>query len=254
MANESLNGRIVLITGAGGGQGSAHARALSAEGAVVYLTDINVDAIERVAQELKGQGAEAFAIELDVSSSDSWNNVAAKIGEQHGKLDVLVNNAGILDMASFEEADERSWQRTVDVNQKSIFLGIKSMLELLRKSGNASIVNTSSIYALIGAPDYVAYQATKAAIVGMTKSAAATLGADNIRVNSIHPGYVDTAMWQAELEVLPEGTEAETLGTIPLGRYATPEDIANVVKFLASDDSSYITGTQLIIDGGVSSV
>lgn len=249
-----LKDRVALVTGAGGGQGAAHSRVLARAGATVYMTDIVTSGLQREVDQLVQEGCDVHAAALDVSSAASWSEAASTIEVAHGKLDVLVNNAGILDMASFEDATEESWQRTVDVNQKGAFLGIKKTLHLLRKSASASVVNTSSIFAIIGAPDYVAYHATKAALVGLTKSAAATLGTDNIRVNSVHPGYVDTAMWQEELKSLPEGAESEALASIPLRRFAKPDDIAGVVLFLASDASSYVTGTQIIVDGGASSI
>src|SRR5690625_3525055 len=156
ISNQIFNGRVALVTGAGGGQGAAHARVLAEGGAFVYLTDINVPAVESEAKRLTDSGLKAQSAELDVSSSKSWQEAANTIRGEHGKLDILVNNAGMLDMLSFEDATEETWQRTIDINQKGAFLGIKMTLDLLRQSSGASVINTSSIYALIGAPDYVA--------------------------------------------------------------------------------------------------
>lgn len=249
--NARMQGRIALITGGASGQGAAHGQRLAEEGATVYLADVNAEAGEEQARSINRAGGKAHFLKLDVSSAHDWKNAVAVIEKDHGKLDVLVNNAGLIDMRSYEDATEETWQRTIDVNQKSVFLGIKSSLPLLRRSSNASIINTSSIFAIVGAPDYVAYHASKAALIGMTKSAAVTYAPEHIRVNSIHPGTIDTAMWRKELESLPTGAEELERDRIPLRRFGTPEEIASVVAFLASDDASYVTGAQIVVDGGV---
>lgn len=251
MESQRLSGRIALVTGGAQGQGEAHVRRLLAEGAVVHFADISEDGGRRLEAELTGSGLPATFHTMDVSSADDWRRVVAAIDESHGRLDVLVNNAGVLDMLGPEAATEETWNRTIAVNQTSVFLATKTAIPLLRKSSCASVINTSSIFGLIAAPDYFAYTASKGAVASMTRAAAVTYGADGIRFNSVHPGYVDTPMLRREFEVLGGTAEQESLALIPLGRFAVADDIARAVVFLASDDAAYITGTQLIIDGGV---
>ncbi|MCG2622597.1 glucose 1-dehydrogenase [Arthrobacter sp. I2-34] len=249
--SQRLAGRIALVTGGSRGQGAAHVRRLAREGATVFFGDVGTEAGAALESEQTSKGLDVRFRRMDVTSADDWSQMLGTIGTEFGRLDILVNNAGILDMRGPEEATEQSWQKTVDVNQKGVFLGIKHSIPLLRESACASIINTSSIFGLIGAADYFAYTASKGAVSAMTKSAAMTYGADGIRVNSIHPGYVSTPMLETEFQALPEGTEEASLAAIPLGRFASPEEIASVVAFLASDDASYITGTEVVIDGGV---
>jgi cyclopentanol dehydrogenase len=245
-----LVGRIALVTGGSNGQGAAHTRRLAQEGAVVYFTDIDTKTGTELEATLKGEGLDVTFRSHDVGKIDQWQSVLSEIESAHGRLDILVNNAGILDLYTAEDATEESWQRTLDINTKSIFLGVKSALPLLRKSEHASVINTSSIFGLVGADGYLAYVASKGAVTLMTKSLAVSYGREGIRFNSIHPGYIDTPMLRAELAGLPEGSEEAILQTIPMGRFAPGEEIAPSVAFLASEDASYITGAELIIDGG----
>ncbi len=251
MESQRLSGRIALVTGGAQGQGEAHVRRLLAEGAVVHFADISEDGGRRLEAELTGGGLPATFHTMDVSSADDWRRVVAAIDESDGRLDVLVNNAGVLDMLGPEDATEDTWNRTIAVNQTRVVLATKTAIPLLRKSACASVINTSSIFGLIAAPDYFAYTASKGAVASMTRAAAVTYGKDGIRFNSVHPGYVDTPMLRREFEVLGGTAEQESLDLIPLGRFAVADDIAKAVVFLASDDSAYITGTQLVIDGGV---
>lgn len=217
----------------------------------MHFGDVDVDAGRLLEGELRAAGCDVSFHKHDVQHALEWQRIYGEISDKHGRLDILVNNAGVLDMLGPEEATEDSWHRTVDINQKSVFLGIKYGVPLLRKSTHASIINTSSIYGLIGAPDYIAYTASKGAVAAMSKAAAATYGTEGIRVNSIHPGAVDTDMMRTEFEAAGEGVEEAILDAIPLRRFAQPEEIASVVAFLASDDSSYITAAEIVIDGGL---
>lgn len=248
---QRLTGRVALITGGAQGQGAAHVRRLAREGATVFFGDVGGAAGAALETEQRSKGFDVRFSRMDVTSADDWSQMLGAIETDFGRLDILVNNAGILDMLGPEEATEQSWQKTIDVNQKGVFLGIKHSVPLLRQSTCASVINTSSIFGLIGAADYFAYTASKGAVTAMTKAAALTYGAEGIRVNSIHPGYVSTPMLETEFKTLPAGTEEASMAAIPLGRFASPEEIASVVAFLASDDASYITGTEVIIDGGV---
>lgn len=251
MESQRLKGRIALVTGGAQGQGEAHVRRLLSEGATVHFADISEEGGLRLEAELVGSGLPATFHTMDVSSLDDWHRVTAAIDARDGRLDVLVNNAGILDMLGPEEATEAIWNRTIAVNQTSVFFATKTAIPLLRKSQSASVINTSSIFGIIAAPDYFAYTASKGAVASMTRAAAVTYGKEGIRFNSVHPGYVDTPMLRREFEVLGGTAEQESLDLIPLGRFAVADDIAQAVVFLASDDSSYITGTQMVIDGGV---
>ncbi|OBF10897.1 SDR family oxidoreductase [Mycobacterium sp. ACS4331] len=245
-----LVGRIALVTGGSNGQGAGHTRRLAQEGAIVYFTDVDTESGSALEASLREEGLEVHFRKHDVASFQDWQDIASEIDTDQGRLDILVNNAGILDLFTAEDATEQSWQRTLDINTKSIFLAVKATLPLLRKSTAASVINTSSIFGLIGADGYLAYIASKGAVTTMTKSLALTYGREGIRFNSIHPGYIDTPMLREELAGLPEGSAESILQTVPLGRFALGEEISPSVAFLASDDAAYITGAELIIDGG----
>ncbi len=245
-----LVGRIALITGGSNGQGAAHTRRLAQEGAIVYFSDVDTKTGSALEASLRAEGLDVHFRKQDVGSYAHWQEIVSEIDADHGRLDILVNNAGILDLFTAEDATEASWDRTLGINTKSIFLAFKATLPLLRKSEHASVINTSSIFGLVGADGYLAYVASKGAVTTMTKSLAVTYGREGIRVNSIHPGYIDTPMLREELAGLPEGSADAIVATIPLQRFADGDEIAPSVAFLASDDASYITGAELIIDGG----
>ncbi len=247
-----LQGRIALVTGGAGGQGLEHTRRLAQEGAVVHFADINAEVGTEAERTLKAEGLQVVFHQLDVSSIDQWKALAAELETTAGYLDILVNNAGILaDIHPAELSTEAAWEKTTNVNQKSIFLSFHTMTALLKKSKNASVINTSSIFGLVGADGYISYVASKGAVTLMTKSAALSYAKFGIRVNSVHPGYIDTPMLRDEFAQLGEGAEEATLATIPMGRLAGPEEISPTVAFLASDDASYITGAEVLIDGGL---
>ncbi|OMC05252.1 hypothetical protein A5733_20060 [Mycobacterium sp. NS-7484] len=241
--------RIALVTGGSNGQGAAHTRRLAQEGAIVYFSDVDTKSGAALEATLREEGLDVHFRQQDVTSFQTWQDIVSEIDADHGRLDILVNNAGVLDLYSADDATEESWQRTLDINTKSIFLAVKAALPLLRKSKSASVINTSSIFGLVGADGYLAYVASKGAVTTMTKSLAVTHGKEGIRFNTIHPGYIDTPMLRTEIAGLPEGSEEAILASIPLGRFAGGEEIAPSIAFLASDDASYISGAELIIDG-----
>lgn len=246
-----LEDKVAIITGAASGMGAAEARLFAKEGAKVIATDIQVDELETVVEEITDEGGEAFAMEHDVTNKDDWEKVVGKVVDSHGRIDILVNNAGIggaEGFASLDKVDLESWNKFMTVNSTGNFLGVKAVVPEMKKAGQGSIVNTSSIAGLVGGAAGIQYSASKGASRLLTKTAAIELAPDDIRINSIHPGFIDTPM----VSVITEDEEAleESLKAIPLGKTGTPEDVANLVLFLASDESAYITGTEIPIDGG----
>jgi len=246
-----LNGKVALITGSARGMGASIARLFAEEGARVVLSDILEAPLKALELELSGRGYEVLAQRHDVIDEASWEQIVQATETRFGRLDVLVNNAGVLDTAGVEASSLEAWERVVAVNQTGVWLGMKVAIPALRRSGGGSIVNTSSIYGLVGSGGSAAYHASKGAVRLLTKTAALEYAPDGIRVNSVHPGYVNTPMIE---QALPEANVSmlKLLGEqVPLGRLAEPEDIARGVLYLASDESSYVTGSELVIDGGV---
>jgi 3alpha(or 20beta)-hydroxysteroid dehydrogenase len=238
-----LRNKIILITGGARGQGAAEARLFVSEGARVIITDVREDLGQQLAREL-GQGAAIF-VRHDVSSETDWQkaiDAAASLGGLHG----LVNNAGIYQPATLMETDVALFERHMRVNQLGPFLGMKAVVPLMEQSGGGAIVNISSVAGLRGSPGAIAYSATKWALRGMTKAAAVDLAPRNIRVNSIHPGPIDTPM----LDVRTPEQNEHRLQSVPMKRRGTPEEVADLVLFLVSDESRYITGAEVAIDGG----
>jgi len=243
-----LSGKVAIITGAAKGMGKAEAELFAREGAKVVVADILEDEAKQVADKINKDGYEAMAVRLDVSKSEDWKRVVEQVVEKWGKIDVLVNNAGILSMNGIEDATEEEWDRVMDINAKSQFLGIKYVLPAMKKAGKGSIINISSIYGLVGSGAAVAYHASKGASRLLTKTVAAELAKYNIRVNSIHPGVIRTPMTE---ELLKDPQNAKVvLGTTVLGRPAEPEEVATGALYLASDESSFMTGSEMVIDGG----
>jgi 3alpha(or 20beta)-hydroxysteroid dehydrogenase len=238
-----LDGKVAVITGAARGQGEAHARAFVAEGARVVLGDVLDDRCARVAADL---GTSATPVHLDVRDEDQWAATVDGAVARFGRLDVLVNNAGILRHATLVDTTLPAYREVIDVNQVGCFLGMRAVVPTMAAAGGGSIVNTSSAVGLEGGSGVFAYAASKAAIRSMTESAAIELGPLGIRVNSIHPGGVDTEM------VHPPGTDLppEPVARVPLRRLARAEEIAPLAVFLASDESSYCTGGAFVVDGG----
>ena len=240
-----LGGKVALITGAAGGSGAATARAFAEEEALVAVADIAEEAAEKLVAELDDR---AISLRLDVSSEDDWAAALSEVDRRFGRLDVLVNNAGILRFGGVEGTSLDDYMSVINVNQVGTFLGMRAAAPVMKSSGGGSIVNVSSVEGIRGSGGLVAYCASKFAVRGMTKSAAVELGPSGIRVNSISPGVVDTPMVRAQGL---GGMDLDRLfGKIPAGRVGTPQDIANLMVFLASDESTYFTGADFVVDGG----
>lgn len=249
-----VSGKVALVTGGASGIGRGCALTLGREGASVIVTDVQSKGEETAAEIRKAGGKARFQMH-DVTSEGEWNAVIEGIGKQEGRLDVLVNNAGIAVGGMVTELTLEDFRRQMAVNVDSVFLGTKASLPLMRKGKGGSIVNISSVAGLRGAPRLSAYCASKGAVRLFTKAVALECGLmkDGIRVNSVHPGIIDTPIWG---QVIPGSNEPPDLDAIsalrvPIGRKGVPTDIANAVLFLASDDSSYMTGEEVVVDGGM---
>jgi len=246
---DRLKGKIAVITGAAQGMGESHARTFAAEGAKVVLTDLNEERGKEIAAELGADNA--LFVRQDVTKVDDWKNVVAQAEAVFGPVNVLVNNAGILGpLANALELSEEQYQKVIDINQNSIYYGMKYTLPSMLKAGVGSIVNISSIAGIVAIYGYpnLAYMSSKFAVRGMTKAVAVEFAGKNIRANSVHPGFIKTPMMAAATD---EGGGSATQ-LIPLGRLAETSEVSNLVIFLASDESSYMTGTEQVIDGGMS--
>jgi 3alpha(or 20beta)-hydroxysteroid dehydrogenase len=238
-----LAGKVAIVTGAAQGMGAAEAALFVAEGAHVVLTDLNDDQGAARAEEL---GTSAEYVHHDVGDESSWAELVQHVEATHGRLDVLVNNAGISRVGSIDEFSWADFDLMVRVNQRGVLAGIRAVIAPMRRAGGGSIVNIGSTAAVHGVQGLLLYTGTKFAVRGMTQVAAAELAADRIRVNEIHPGAIDTPMHQANS---PQ-RQAELLERMPLGRIGKPDDVAEMALFLASDASSYITGADFVVDGG----
>jgi 3alpha(or 20beta)-hydroxysteroid dehydrogenase len=240
-----LDGKVALISGAARGQGEAQARRFVSEGAKVVLGDVLDDDGNQVAKDI---GDDAAYVHLDVTSATAWQAAVATTLDRFGRLDVLVNNAGILKLGLIESTPLSEYMAVINVNQVGCFLGMQAAIPALRAAGGGSIVNTSSTSGLIGMTGMAAYTASKFAIRGMTKVAAMELGHAGIRVNSVHPGGIDTAMIR-----LPEFgaiDQDRAYRSQPIPRVGQPDEVASLMVFLASDESSFCTGAEFVIDGG----
>ena len=243
IASRRLHGKSVIITGAARGQGASHAERLAGEGAYVLACDILDDEGKATAQRLQEAGLDVEYRHLDVTSPDDWSGAVDQIRATTGRLDVLVNNAGIVHVNALVDERAEDWNATLAVNTTGPLFGIQACVPAMRATGGGSIINVASIFGVAGAADYVAYCASKGALIALTKTAALELAADGIRVNAICPGGVSTPMNANEKEggVIPQ---------TPLGRRAHVSEISGAVAFLASDDSSFTTGAELVVDGG----
>ena len=243
-----LQGKTALISGAANGMGAAEARIFADEGAKVIVADVDDTGAKSVVQDIKDAGGTAMAVHLDVSDAASWEKAIDEGQKAFGNINVLVNNAGIAFLKPVQDTSEEEWDKIFAINAKGVFLGTRAVLENMKAAGVGAIVNISSIYGLVGAPSAAAYQATKGAVRLFTKSTASDYAPFNIRVKSIHPGVVRTAMTEAILAD-PDG-QKEILGTTIMERPAEPEEVAWAVLFLASDEASYMTGSEMVVDGG----
>jgi 3alpha(or 20beta)-hydroxysteroid dehydrogenase len=237
-----FDGRVILISGGARGQGAAEARLLVAEGAKVVIGDVLDDEGAKLAREL---GSAATYVHHDVTSEADWAR-AVQSAEALGGLRGLVNNAGIYQPKPLLETDVELWERHIRINQLGCFLGMKAVVSAMERAGGGAIVNISSSAGLRGSPQAFAYSATKWALRGMTKSAALDLAKRNIRVNSVHPGPIETDM----LKAWPPGWREQRLDAVPMRRTGTADEVARLVLFLLSDESGYITGAEVAIDGG----
>ncbi len=247
-----LEGKVALITGAARGQGSTEARLFANEAARVVLGDLLDEEGRKVAAEINERGGDATYIHLDVTSEEDWHAAVRHAVANYGKLDILVNNAGVTRRHDEMDVPTDDWDLMMEVNAKGVFLGTKYAIPEMQKAGGGSIVNISSIAGILGRPlASPAYSASKGAVRVFTKSTAARFAADNIRCNSIHPGPIDTEFLRAGTN--PVSAE-ERVREIPLGRLGQPTDVAYGALYLASDESSFVTGSELVIDGGITGI
>ena len=243
-----VSGKVALVSGGSRGIGAATARLLAEEGAAVVIGDVLEEEGVQTAAAINEAGGQASFVSLDVTKEGDWTRAVDTAVTDYGKLDVVVNNAGISGRTIVEDTTGDLWDQVMAVNAKGVFLGTKAAIPELRAAGGGSIINISSIYGLIGSETSTAYHSSKGAVRLLTKAAAVQYAKEGIRVNSVHPGFVDspmTARFHAEPEV-----RAERVARTPLGRLGLPEDIAAGILYLASDESSFVTGSELVIDGG----
>ncbi|HIM63216.1 MAG: cyclopentanol dehydrogenase [Dehalococcoidia bacterium] len=244
-----LENKVALISGGARGMGAVEAKMFAAEGAKVVIGDMLGDEGRQVEAEINESGGECVFVQLDVTDENAWQDAVATTVARFGKLDILINNAGIARINSVEDTTSEEWDLVMDINAKGVFLGTKAAIPEIRKAGGGSIVNISSIAGLTGGRTS-SYAASKGAVRLLTKSTAIQYAADGIRCNSVHPGVIETPMTTPIMLNTPEGRELNA-SRHPLGRFGQPEDIAYGVLFLASDESSFMTGSELVIDGGL---
>ena len=244
-----LDGKVAIVSGGARGQGATEAMMFAREGAKVVLGDILDEEGKQVEAHINESGGDATYVHLDVTLEDDWRSAVDTAVGRYGKLDILVNNAGILIRKGLEETTVEDWDRIMGVNAKGVFLGTKQAIPAMRRAGGGSIINISSTAGLVGSPNgSPSYTATKGAVRLLTKSTAIQYAKEGIRCNSVHPGPIDTEMIR---ETLTDPARLEQrMERLPLGRVGTPEDIAYGVLYLASDESSFVTGSELVIDGG----
>jgi NAD(P)-dependent dehydrogenase (short-subunit alcohol dehydrogenase family) len=244
-----LAGKVALISGGARGMGAVEARLFAREGAQVVIGDVLEAEGKQVEADIKASGGEALFVRLDVTSEADWQQAVATAVRQFGKLNVLVNNAGIGGGSMVEHTTVEEWDRVMEVNAKGVFLGTKTAIPAMRQAGGGSIINISSQLGLVGVDNSSPqYQASKGAVRLLTKATAIQYAKDGIRVNSVHPGPIVTPM-TAGRRADPQ-QYALTVSRIPLGRYGQPEDVAYGVLYLASDEAAFMTGSELVIDGG----
>ena len=244
-----LDGKVAFISGGARGMGAVEAQMFAAEGAKVAIGDVLEEEGQRLAEEIVRTGGQALYVALDVTSQVQWRNAVATTVSRFGKLEILVNNAGVGGHGMVEDINEAEWDRVMDINAKGVFLGTQAAIPEMRRAGGGSIINISSQLGLVGVDNSSPqYQASKGAVRLFTKATAIQYASDGIRANSVHPGPIITPMTEAGRA--DQERYRLTISRIPLGRYGRPEEVAYGVLFLASDESSFMTGSELVIDGG----
>jgi NAD(P)-dependent dehydrogenase (short-subunit alcohol dehydrogenase family) len=248
-----LKGKLAVITGAATGIGQATARLFAQEGAQVVIADVNEEDSQKTVDDINSENGKAWFVRTDVSRAEEMEALMKSAAERMGGIDVIFNNAGAQRSGAVTDFEESEWDLLMNINPKSCFLGAKYGVPYLRERGGGSIVNMSSIAGLKGGPGMTAYSASKGAVVAFTKALAAELASDNIRVNCVCPGWIDTPFNQPAIEFMGGRTNQEEMvqQTVPLQRQGTPEEIAPGILYLASEASSYMTGKELVIDGGL---
>ena len=249
---DRLKNKVALISGGARGQGAAEARLFASEGARVVIGDVRDDLCQAAARAINqaAGGTPVVAIHLDVTRGADWRAAVDTCVRSFGGLDVLVNNAGIFNMSGLEDTSEELWDSIVNINQKGVWLGMKAAVAAMRQRGGGSIINISSVAGLTGSAGSTAYHGTKGAVRLLTKAAAIQYGPEKIRVNSVHPGIINTEM----IDIVPAAMRQGLSHLVPLRREGTAEDVARLVLFLASDDSSYCTGSEFVVDGGLTAM
>ena len=243
-----LSGKVALITGGAHGMGAEEAKLFAKEGAKVAIADVREDDARKVEAEIVEAGGEAMVVSLDVSKEDQWERSVAAVVGRYGKLDILVNNAGISGSGETDHQSTEAWDRLMDINAKGVFLGMKHAIPEMEKAGGGAIVNISSISGLVGQEAvHPGYNASKGAVRLVTKAAAVQHAKSEIRVNSVHPGIMPPMLTSFQRG---DASREALVEAVPMGREGQPIEVANAVLFLASDEASYITGTELVVDGG----
>jgi NAD(P)-dependent dehydrogenase (short-subunit alcohol dehydrogenase family) len=242
-----LASKVAIITGAASGIGAAHARLFAAQGAQLVIADIDERGGKAITASIAHSGADAIYVAHDVSSEESWANLVSETIGRYGRITTLINNAGINQMNGVEQETLAGWQKLIGIDQTGVWLGMKAAMPYLRESGNGSIVNMSSTLGMMGTVTCIAFHAAKGAVRVMSKAAAIEYAAHGVRVNSIYPGMTDTTALDG---MLPEEREM-IRKSIPMKRIGLPEEIAYVSLFLCSDEASYVTGAEIVVDGGL---
>jgi NAD(P)-dependent dehydrogenase (short-subunit alcohol dehydrogenase family) len=247
-----VEGKVALVTGAGSGLGAESARRLAREGAAVVLTDISADAGQAVADGIADAGGKALFLTQNVADQARWAEVVAETLKAFGRLDVLVNNAGVAGGGPLLETTFEAWRQLMDINLDGVFLGMKAAAPVMVEAGRGSIINLSSILGKVGSPGAPAYCASKGGVALLSKATALELAPFGVRVNSVHPGFIETPMVAGALRDVENANEMRDMiiSRHALGRLGVPREIADGIVFLASDESSFMTGAELVIDGG----
>jgi 3alpha(or 20beta)-hydroxysteroid dehydrogenase len=242
--------KVAVITGGARGQGAAHSRLFAARGYVVYALDVIERAPEELVRTTGGEDLDIRFRKLDVTSDQDWAEFAQELDNEHGSLDVLVNNAGVTAVADIDEESFENFQRVMTINAGGQFLGTKHLWGLLKADGGGAVVNIASTFASVSAPGYASYSASKAAVLGLTRATALDGASAHVRVNAVSPGAVQTQMLKEEAEMLAARGRAFSSGSVTVDHAATPEEVSQLVYYLASDEARFVTGADFTIDGG----